>query len=267
MRTSVRFVPRKAPFSESDLRAAIAASECWADVCRFLGYGIKGHNYKTLQRWTAHWDISTEHFDPRARTSRAGVSRRGPLEEVMVEHSTYTRGDLRRRLLKEGIKQPVCELCGQDDLWLGTRMSMVLDHINGVSDDHRLQNLRILCPNCNATLDTHCGRNTPRERICPACQQVFMPSSNMHRYCSAECWGTIYSARKKGVPQPWLRKVERPSYRRLITDLAEMNTVKVGAKYGVSDNSVRKWLRWYEADIAKRTATALVDGVPREIVA
>jgi transposase-like protein len=46
-----------------------------------------------------------------------------------------------------------------------------------------------------------------------------------------------------------------------------MSMVKVGRKYGVSDNAVRKWLRWYEADLAKRIAVALVDGGPREIVA
>jgi len=260
-------MPRKAPFSEADLTAAIAASECWADVCRFLGYGIKGENYRTLQRWAVRWKLSTEHFDPGARTRRSGISRRIPLEEVLVEHSSYMRGTLRRRLLSAGLKQPVCEICGQGEVWRGQRMSMVLDHINGVSDDHRFENLRILCPNCNATLDTHCGRNTPRERACVACGQMFVPSSNLHRYCSAKCWGKIAAKRYEGIPRPDTRKVERPSYGRLITDLSQLSMVKVGRKYGVSDNAVRKWLRWYEADLAKRIAVALVDGGPREIVA
>ncbi|MGH3025189.1 MAG: HNH endonuclease, partial [Gaiellaceae bacterium] len=156
------------PFSENDLRAAVERSECWADACRYLGYGIKGDNYRTIQRWVAHWGISTRHFDASARTSRSAETRRTPLEEVLVEHSTYGRGSLRRRLLAAGLKQPVCEMCGQDEFWLRGRMSMVLDHINGVSDDHRLENLRMLCLNCNASLATHCGRNMPRERPCVA---------------------------------------------------------------------------------------------------
>lgn len=57
------------------------------------------------------------------------------------------------------MKQPICEKCGQDENWYGEHMSLILDHINGVNDDHRLENLRIVCPNCNATLPTHCGKN------------------------------------------------------------------------------------------------------------
>lgn len=255
----------KLPFSEEDLRAAIQESSCWIDVLRFLGYGVKGHNYRTVQGWAKRWDISTEHFDPHAGARRAGAVRRRPLSEILVEHSHYTRGNLKRRLLLAGLKQPVCEMCGQGEIWQGMRMSMVLDHINGVADDNRLENLRMLCPNCNATLDTHCGRNTPREKPCVACGQMFVPSSNIHRYCSSKCWGTIAARRYEGVPRPQTRKVERPTYGRLMNELALQSMVKVGAKYGVSDNAVRKWLRWYEADIAKRVGEALASDQPQAI--
>jgi protein-arginine kinase activator protein McsA len=65
-------------------------------------------------------------------------------------------------------------------------MALVLDHINGVADDNRLENLRIVCPNCAATLDTHCGRNKPL--VCPTCETVFRRSHRRQRYCSHECW-------------------------------------------------------------------------------
>lgn len=76
---------------------------------------------------------------------------------VLCEHSTCNRLHLKRRLYKEGLKQRRCELCGQNEVWRGRAMALILDHVNGVHDDNRLQNLRIVCPNCNATLDTHCG--------------------------------------------------------------------------------------------------------------
>lgn len=37
-------------------------------------------------------------------------------------------------------------------------MALILDHINGVGTDNRLENLQIVCPNCAATHETHAVR-------------------------------------------------------------------------------------------------------------
>ena len=239
-------MPRLIPFSESDLRGAIGASLTWAGALRALGYAPKGSNYETVKRWAAIWEVSTDHFDPNAARSVASAGRAKPLAEVMVENSPYRRGQLKGRLFAVGLKERLCEMCGQGEIWHGRPMSLVLDHINGVSDDHRLENLRIVCANCAATLETHCGRNLPRERTCPGCGEKFAPKQIRHRYCSQSCWGTIYSELKRGVPQPHLRRVERPSYEQLMEDVRTMSMLAVGRKYGVTDNAVRKWIRWYE---------------------
>jgi hypothetical protein len=239
-------MPQDPPFSEDDLRAAIAQGLCWADALRFLGYEVKGANYRTLQRHARRWDISTDHFDKNAGRKRAGQSQQIPLERVLVKGSTYARGKLKRRLLAMGLKQPICEMCGQGENWNGRRMSLILDHINGVADDHRLENLRMLCPNCAAALDTHCGRNTPRSRVCPGCGGSFEPRNVQHRYCSMRCWGRVAAKSYRGSPHPNARKVPRPSYDQLMEDLKSMSLLAVGRKYGVSDNAVRKWIRWYE---------------------
>lgn len=82
------------------------------------------------------------------------------IKKILVENSEYcNRTSLKNRLYKEGIKFRKCEKCGQGEEWNGEHMSLILDHINGINNDNRLENLRILCPNCNATLNTHCGKN------------------------------------------------------------------------------------------------------------
>jgi hypothetical protein len=194
------------------------------------------------------WDISTDHFDPQAGRRRWAAAREIPIEEILVANSAYSRGHLKDRLLNAGLKTPVCEMCGQGEVWRGARMSMVLDHVNGISHDHRLENLRMLCPNCAATLDTHCGRNLPRERLCPSCKRPFVPRTIRNRYCSEACWGKVAAELYRGRPHPETRKVPRPSFEQLQADLATMSFLAVGRKYGVSDNAVRKWLRWYEAE-------------------
>lgn len=128
-------------------------------------------------------------------------------------------------------------------------MSLVLDHINGVADDNRLENLRIVCPNCAATLETHCGRNKPRQ--CRWCSGVFRPSSKNQQYCTRLCWATSAEAR---ADRPHRRKVPRPSYEQLLAELAESTWLAVGAKYGVSDNAVRKWIRRYERQVGNAGA-------------
>lgn len=73
--------------------------------------------------------------------------------------SNVQSNTLRRRLFKEGIKEPKCELCGWAETSIDGRIPVELDHINGVRTDNRLDNLRILCPNCHSLQITHRGKN------------------------------------------------------------------------------------------------------------
>ena len=127
-------------------------------------------------------------------------------------------------------------------------MSLILDHINGIRDDHRLENLRVVCPNCAATLDTHCGRKrriSRDPRSCRRCSREFVPRGPHQRYCSRAC-GTRWDRSHLRGPRPQARKAERPPYEKLLAEIEATSYCAVGRKYGVSDNAVRKWVRFYE---------------------
>ena len=263
---------REAPFTREEAEEAIAASLCWADALRRLGYRPVGHNYRTLQKWVRRWDISTDHFDPNLGRRRAGSSRTPPLEEILVEESTYKRGRLKERLYESGLKERRCEKCGQDETWRGRRMALIIDHVNGIGNDNRLENLQILCPNCAATLDTHCGGNLPSLRHCSRCGNEFTPKYRSQRYCSRPCWNEqrrdlrfLSLSRGStgpglaGCPQPELRKVERPPFEQLVREVTENSYLAVGRKYGVSDTAIRKWLLMYEREEARRVGDPLPD--------
>ena len=231
-------------YTEQEARAAVAESRSYNEVLRRLGMRTAGGNHRTIRHYVEEvWQIPRDHFDPQAANIAARLRRAGtPLEEILVEGSSYQRGHLKERLYESGIKLPLCELCGQDEVWNGRRMSLILDHVNGVANDNRLQNLRIVCANCAATLPTHCGRNKPvaEPRQCALCGEFFRPKTAEQRYCSGTCASRGPSSR---APRPAARSVARPASETLLAEVARLGYKAVGRRYGVSDNAIRKWLR------------------------
>lgn len=256
---------RKPGYTEAEVRDAVAGARSIAEALRLLGLQPAGGNHGTLKKLIARYDVSTEHFDPYwAQHEHRGPRPATPLELILVEHSTYHRNHLKRRLYDEGLKTRECELCGQREEWHGRSMALILDHINGVGTDNRLENLQIVCPNCAATLDTHCGRMNRRDRAprdCLWCGNQFIPRYPSHRYCSPRCGHHSKGPRE---PRPERRKVERPSPEQLMADVASMSFLAIGQKYGVSDSAIRKWIRWYEHE---RERTAAEGVMPDDQVA
>lgn len=78
----------------------------------------------------------------------------------LAEHSPFNRGTIKRYLLEQGLLENTCALCPQGPEWNGKPLVLALDHENGISNDNRLSNLRLLCPNCHSQTETFAGRNT-----------------------------------------------------------------------------------------------------------
>ena len=82
-----------------------------------------------------------------------------PLEEILEgKHPHYQRHGLKRKLFEAGLKENKCEVCGIEE-WNGNPLQMQLDHIDGNTYNHSIENLRMICPNCHCQTETFCGKN------------------------------------------------------------------------------------------------------------
>jgi hypothetical protein len=150
--------------NEKKLKKLVKESKSFSDVSRKLYDNNFYGNRQTIKKYVKQWDISVSHFVRVTNKTNRNLYNSRPLSEIMVENSNFDTTHLKNRLYKENVKKRICEKCGQNEYWYGEKMSLILDHINGISNDHRLKNLRILCPNCNSTLPTHGGRNVKQQK-------------------------------------------------------------------------------------------------------
>ncbi len=130
----------------------------YKEVLEELNKIVNGKNYKILKEYIKKYNIDVEHFDAFYK-NRNRETLGYDISFWLKNGTKIGSSKLKKKLYKEGLKQRICEKCGQDENWKGVKISLILDHINGINDDNRLENLRIVCPNCNAGLETYCGKN------------------------------------------------------------------------------------------------------------
>lgn len=144
--------------SDEDFIALVKSKTTYSDILRELGLGTNGgSSTDILKRRIKELNCSIEHFKAFGASSS---NIKYKLDEILIENSSYSNiSRLKIRLVKENKLKYECAMCGNKGEWLGQKLFLQLDHINGVNNDHRLQNLRFLCPNCHSITSTYAGKN------------------------------------------------------------------------------------------------------------
>jgi len=154
----------KRTWTDEDLRKAVETSSSTRDVIQRLGLIPAGGNYLQVKSAMSLLKLDTKHFTGQAwRKGRVfGIEPRIPLNKILVKESHFQSFKLKKRLFAEELKKPICERCGWAEQSEDGRIPVELDHINGDRHDNRIENLRILCPNCHSLQPTHRGKNQKR---------------------------------------------------------------------------------------------------------
>ncbi|MFH9707761.1 HNH endonuclease signature motif containing protein [Streptomyces luteogriseus] len=143
------------------LERAVAASTNVCEVLRHLGLEVVGGHHTHISRKIKAYGIDTSHFQVQGR----GKPRRRPGSLLVEQPSDSARriasSRLKRAMLRQGVEER-CALCGVEALWLGDPLPLEVDHIDSNWRNNRIENLRLLCPNCHSTTDSYRGRGKRR---------------------------------------------------------------------------------------------------------
>lgn len=145
-------------YSVEDVRVAAASAMCISDVLRLVGLQVAGNNDITVKTIIENHNIDISHFD--INLARGRNKRRWSDEEIFIEHSPIPRSSLNAHVKRRNVLgPPVCIECGITDTYNNKPIKLTVDHINGISDDDRKENLRWLCHNCHSQTPTFGRKN------------------------------------------------------------------------------------------------------------
>ena len=238
-------------WTKEQLIEAVKNSKTYVAVATNLGLNNYGSNNKTIKKYIKLYALDTSHFSGRSHLQ--GQKRPNlpkiKSEDLFIKNSKIDRGYIRRRVISENIFEYKCIICSISN-WQNLKLVLHLDHINGINNDHRLCNLRWLCPNCHSQTDTYCGNNNSNKIIdytinkdiraaknnkvklknyCIVCNTIINKRSDKCKSCSAKAFNKT--------------KIDWIPTEELIKLTNEKGFVAVGKLFGVTDNAVRKRIR------------------------
>lgn len=214
-------------YSKEELEKIVQESTSMKQVIDKLGYSThSGSNHKTVKTRLQRYGIDYSHFSFSTPVERNE-------ENIFIKDSTASQATLRRWYVKGGYTPYICSICGQEPIWQGKELTLILDHINGENHDDRIENLRWVCPNCNQQLDTTNGKNIKilkkqKSNYCIECGKEISKGAT-------KCFDCVNQTKK--VPLEDM-PVAREELKQLIRTTP---FTTIGSNYGVTDNAIRKW--------------------------
>ena len=214
-------------YTKEEFENIVKISNSWRDLTQKLGYNSHSGDLKLqIQKKVEEYNLDVSHF----KTVAKNAIKRNE-ENIFIENSTANQSTVRKWYLKGNYTEYKCSICNLLPVWQGQKLTLILDHINGINNDDRLDNLRWVCPNCNIQLTTTGGRNRKnlaKKNYCIDCGKEISVKSIRCMQCNSKTH--IIPIEQMSTTREELKKLIRT-----------IPFTKIGEMFGVSDNAIRKW--------------------------
>lgn len=153
------YIGKISNLSKQELQSLVTSSNSLSEILRQLDLKTSSGNFRSLKRKLIKEQIDFSNI----KTEKYKIHsfrKKIPLEEILVVNSNYSNPyKMKQRLIKEGLLLLECNICHIGPIWNNLPLNLQLDHINGIFNDNRLENLRMVCPNCHSQTETFAARN------------------------------------------------------------------------------------------------------------
>jgi hypothetical protein len=211
MTSILRTIPKE------ELQKIFDKSSSYSLILQSFDLRSAGGNFNTLKSVITDLNIDLTKFrENRLSVMRDSFRKRAATnDEIFIKNGSHSRNAIKKAMLRNGLEGIECSLCQQGRNWNGKPLTLQLDHINGIANDHRLENLRWLCPNCHSQTDTFAGKGRSKivlQNKLHKCKKVFK----------------------------YKTKIEWPSDSELSKLVWEIPRSKLALQLGISDKAIAK---------------------------
>lgn len=221
-------MPRHIKYTQELLEEAAKSSTSFYGLCKRLKSQTSGNSYYHIKSLIQRFNIDISHFDGKWQRKGMPSVTKKEWHHYLIKSNKDKReqGHILRRSLIEYGRKYECEICKNTGEWNDKDLSLEVDHIDGDWKNNLPENLRFLCPNCHTQTENYGSKKNRKYNQCIKCGQNIGKTS---KTC-VKCMG--------------IRKVQnRPNLEVLKKEIETLGYAGTGRKYGVTDNSIRKWIK------------------------
>ncbi len=240
--------------TDEEFKTLIDTCKTYTEILARFGLMNRGNNHKTVKRRIDQLGLN---FKSVGYNLESNLKKKKPISFYLKRGIKVSNSYLKKRLIKEGLLKDECAICGLTNVWNGNPLSLQLDHKNGDSTDNRIENLRLVCPNCHSQTETYCGKaKKSSPKICKKCGKILNRKNKSFLCKKCGHYKTEFIQTK-----PFIKKPDKIELEKLV---GTMPVTEIGKKYEVSANAVLNWLKNYGIKNPGRGFWTLKKRPPRE---